>query len=64
VLTLSESLLTFEGDQPYVEVETSPQKFERRKVKTGLSDGIRIEIVEGLTKDDKVKGAAAGAPGA
>jgi len=55
VLTLDEGLLQFEGDKPYVEVETAPQKFERRDIQTGLSDGIRIEIVSGLTESDKVK---------
>jgi len=28
-------------------------------VRTGLSDGIRIEVVEGLAKDDKVKAGSA-----
>jgi len=55
VLAISEGLLQFENDTVYVEVETSPQVFEKRYIKTGLSDGINIEVVEGLTKDDKVK---------
>ena len=38
------------------EVLSSEQKFEKRWVKTGLSDGINIEITEGLAKADKVKG--------
>ncbi len=40
VLAINESLLQFEDGKPFVEVETAPQKFERREVKTGLSDGI------------------------
>ena len=28
-------------------------------MRTGLSDGIRIEVVEGLAKDDKVKAGSA-----
>ena len=59
VPTLNESLLTFDGERKYVEVEVAPQKFERREVGTGLSDGIRIEVVSGLTDRDKVKGRAA-----
>lgn len=55
VLALDEGMLLFEGDKPYVEVETAPQKFERRDIETGISDGIQIEIVSGLTADDKVK---------
>ena len=34
---------------------TGAQIFEKRLVKTGLSDGINIEVVEGLTKEDEVK---------
>ncbi len=55
VLAISESLLQFEKDTIYVEVETSPQVFEKRYIKTGLSDGINIEVIEGLSKDDKIK---------
>jgi HlyD family secretion protein len=55
VLAVKESLLQFEKDETFVEVETRPQHFERRKLKTGLSDGVTMEVVEGLTKDDKVK---------
>jgi HlyD family secretion protein len=55
VLGIKESLLHFDKDETYVEIETAPQKFERRRLKTGLSDGVTMEIVDGLTKDDKVK---------
>lgn len=56
VLAISESLLQFEGeDKPYVEVETTPQTFEKRYVKLGLSDGIQIEVLDGVKKTDKIK---------
>lgn len=55
VLSINEALLQFEGEQPYVEVETEAQHFERRDITTGLSDGIYIEVTEGLSADDKVK---------
>ncbi len=55
VLAISESLLMFENDTVYVEIETSPQVFEKRYLVTGLSDGINIEVIEGLSKDDKIK---------
>jgi len=55
VLAISESLLQFENDTVFVEVETSPQVFEKRYIKIGLSDGINIEVIEGLSKDDKIK---------
>ncbi|MEZ5312550.1 MAG: efflux RND transporter periplasmic adaptor subunit [Thermoanaerobaculia bacterium] len=62
VLAIDEALLQFEGDKPYVEVETTPQKFERRDVETGISNGIKIEIVSGLTEEDKVKNPNPDAP--
>lgn len=54
-LAIKESMLKFEKEQPYVEVETAPQRFEKRKIKTGISDGINIEVVSGLQKNEKVK---------
>jgi HlyD family secretion protein len=57
VLVIPEGMLKFEKDSSFVEVETAtPQVFEKRYVKTGISDGINIEVISGLTKDDKVKG--------
>jgi HlyD family secretion protein len=55
VLAIPESLLVFENEQPYIEVETAPQTFEKRKVKLGLSDGINIEVLEGADKGTKIK---------
>lgn len=55
VLAISESLLQFENDTIFVEVEISPQVFEKRYIKTGLSDGINIEVIEGLSIEDKIK---------
>lgn len=55
VLCITESLLKFEKDSTFVEIETAPQVFEKRTVKTGLSDGINIEILEGVAENDKIK---------
>jgi HlyD family secretion protein len=60
VLAIHESLLQFDKGTPFVEVETTPQTFEKRTIETGLSDGIAIEVVKGLGKDDKVKDASKG----
>lgn len=59
VLTVPESAIEFSGNDSYVYVVkgTGDQKtYEKRKVKTGLSDGINIQIVSGLTKKEKVRG--------
>jgi HlyD family secretion protein len=57
VLSIPEGLLKFEKDTAFVEIETAPQKFEKRLVKTGISDGINMEIISGLSKSDRLKGA-------
>ncbi len=54
-LAIQESWLQFDDEGSYVELETGPQEFERRAVETGLSDGINIEVVSGLTETDRVK---------
>jgi len=58
VLAIPEGLLKFSKDTAFVEVESLPQKFEKKIVKTGVSDGINIEILSGITKEDRLKGAA------
>ncbi|MBY0424934.1 MAG: efflux RND transporter periplasmic adaptor subunit [Cytophagales bacterium] len=55
VLAVKESTLQFGKDSVFVEVEKQPQVFEKRLIKTGLSDGINIEVLEGLSQADKVK---------
>ncbi len=55
VMAIPESVLQFEKEKAYVEVETTPQKFEKRFITTGLSDGINIEVLSGITKTDKIK---------
>ena len=34
----------------------TPQTFERKEVVVGLSDGVNIEILKGLTTKDRVRG--------
>jgi len=60
VLAIKESLLQFDEEGPYVEVEAAPQVFEVRRVEVGLSDGINIEVTGGLDDGDAVKGRAEG----
>ncbi len=57
VLTIEEALIQFHGDTSYVEIQNASDslKFEERQIKTGLSDGIKVEVLEGLTLEDKVK---------
>ena len=41
--------------EPYVEVQTAEQTFERRDLTLGISDGINVEIIEGLEESDLIK---------
>jgi HlyD family secretion protein len=56
-MVIAEALLQFDRrtSEPYVEVETSSQNFERRDITVGLSDGIKVEILTGLEMTDKIK---------
>jgi HlyD family secretion protein len=57
IWAIKESLLRFDkkDDKPYVEVEVGEQKFEKKFLKLGISDGINVEILEGLKPTDKIK---------
>jgi HlyD family secretion protein len=55
VLAVQESLLIFENDSIFVEVETENQVFEKRLIKTGISDGINIEVKEGIDESVRIK---------
>ena len=55
VLTLPESAIQYDGDQTYVFVLTEGE-YVRRDVVTGLSDGVNIEIKEGLKEGETVRG--------
>ena len=57
ILALPEALLQFDKDteQPFVEIQIEEQKFERKDIEIGISDGINVEIIAGLTIEDKIK---------
>ncbi len=57
IMAISEALLRFDRntEQPYVEIEIGDQRYERRNVELGISDGIMVEILEGVTIEDNIK---------
>lgn len=55
VMAIDEAAITIDKDKVFVEIEKKPQVFERKLIRTGLSDGIHIEVIEGLTTQDKIK---------
>ena len=59
VLTIPESTVEFQQDSTFVQVVTAEEpelELQRRYVKLGLSDGINIQVKEGMTTTDKIRG--------
>lgn len=54
VLLIPERLVTFAGDSTRVEVLMPDNSTEVRLIKTGLSDAIHVEVLEGLREGEKV----------
>ena len=57
VLAIKEALVQFDKktQKPYVEVQTGPQKFVRKDLVLGVSDGIYVQIKSGIKATDKIK---------
>jgi HlyD family secretion protein len=57
VLTIKESLVQYDRQtqQPFVEVETGNQEFERRDLVLGISDGLIVEVISGVSSEDQIK---------
>ena len=55
VITLAESAIQWEGDSTFVYVKDG-EEWTKRMVTTGLSDGVTIEVKDGLTVGEKVRG--------
>ena len=56
VLTVPESALEFVKEESYVYKKGEDGTYTMTKVQTGLSDGVNIEIKEGLSEGDTVRG--------
>ena len=58
-LAVPESTVEFNGDSTFIYVMTDSvpvQKFERRPIQVGMSDGIKIAIKSGISAQDKIRG--------
>ena len=61
VLTIPESTVEFSNDSAFVYVlkeEKPRQVFEKKQITIGLSNGVSVEIKEGLGLEDKIRGNA------
>ncbi|WP_242156897.1 efflux RND transporter periplasmic adaptor subunit [Aestuariivivens sediminis] len=57
VLVIKEALVQFNRftDAPFVEILDENGKFKKKEVRLGTSDGIIVEIVDGVEEGDKIK---------
>ena len=57
VLVIKEALLQFNRitEKPFVELRQEDGTFSKKNVTTGLSDGINIEITDGVEEGDQIK---------
>ncbi len=57
VLSVKEALVQFDPKtkKPFVEIKTGEKEFERKDIILGVSDGLNVEVKEGLTYDDEIK---------
>lgn len=52
ILVIPERVVEFVEDTAFVQFKDSAGKMEKKTIKTGLSDGINIEVTEGLKEGD------------
>ncbi|REG88937.1 efflux RND transporter periplasmic adaptor subunit [Winogradskyella sediminis] len=57
VLAIKEALVQYDTEtkKPFVEIVVGDQQFERRDIELGISDGIFVEVLNGVSKTDKIK---------
>lgn len=55
VLSVDEGLVQYDDEQPFVEVMVGPQQFERRDLELGLSNGLQVEVISGISAEDEIK---------
>ncbi|WP_313111966.1 efflux RND transporter periplasmic adaptor subunit [Aequorivita sediminis] len=57
VLTIKEALVQYDSktQKPFVEIMVGDQKFERKDVELGISDGIDVEVKSGISEEDAIK---------
>lgn len=57
VIAIKEALIQFEKESnaPFVEVATGEQEFEKRMLKLGVSNGIHVQVLDGVKETDEIK---------
>ncbi len=55
VVSVNERDIILEDEKSYVELVVGDQEYEKKEIKTGLSDGILIEVTEGIDTTTQIK---------
>jgi len=57
ILVIKEALLQFNRitEKPFVEIQNENGNFTKKNIEIGLSDGINVEILDGIEEGDKIK---------
>ncbi len=55
LLVVNERDVIYRNDSTFVELVTGDQEFSETKVELGISDGIIVEVVGGLSSEDEIK---------
>lgn len=56
VLIISEALIQYDKKQkPFVEIKVGDNQWERKDIELGLSNGMNVEVISGVTTEDEIK---------
>lgn len=57
VLSIKEALVQYDPKtkKPFVEIATGSQEFQRKEISLGVSDGLYVEVLDGVTPQDNIK---------
>ena len=57
VLSIKEALVQYDPKtkKPFVEIATGSQEFQRKEISLGVSDGLYVEVLSGVTPQDNIK---------
>ncbi len=57
VLSIKEALVQYDPKtkKPFIEITTGSQKFQRKDIDLGVSDGLFVEVLGGITQQDNIK---------
>ena len=57
VMAIKESLLQFDKitEKPFIEIKISEEKYEKRFIELGTSDGVNVQVLKGLKMEDEIK---------